>query len=65
MSEQFVNKVWGLALDNVAAMILGAALMLWYVYVKLKLDDVLRDSYATLQNIENILEEFHDKAKKR
>lgn len=63
MSEQLFNKFWGLAIDNVAAVILGGALMLWYLYVKLQLDDKIRDGYKTLLNIESVLEKMHGKDK--
>jgi hypothetical protein len=64
LTDEIMSKVSELALNNIAACLLGVAVTLWYVYVKLQIDDKAREAFKILVNIEYIRKQFYDKSKK-
>lgn len=68
MENEVLGRLSGLALENVAAVMLGVAVTLWYIYVKLRLDDHLVTAYKMLATVHALvikLYEVRDREQKR
>ena len=60
MESEVLVRLSGLILENIAAVMLGVALTLWYIYVKLRLDDYLVNAYKMLASVHTTVGKLHE-----
>jgi hypothetical protein len=65
MKDQMLERLSELAVNNVAALLLGVSITLWYIYVKHRIDDHAREAQRMLTEMYTMLRHFYDKSNKR
>lgn len=60
MENEVLGKLSNLAMENIAAVMLGMAGTLWYIYVKARLDDHLVKAYKMLATVHALVIKLYE-----